>query len=58
MKLIVGSKEILGVKFKDGICIDFFLSCGLKAIGIFVILLCQDGFENDSPETKFQTITS
>ena len=34
------------------------LSSGLKGIGIFVILLSQDGFENDCPETKFRTITS
>ena len=26
--------------------------------GIFVILLSQDGFERDCPETEFQTITS
>ena len=32
-------------------------SFGLKATGIFVILLSQDGFESDCPETKFQSIT-
>ena len=31
---------------------------GLKATDIFVILLSQDGFESDCPETKFQAITS
>ena len=30
----------------------------LKARGMFAILLGQDGFESDCPETKFQTITS
>ena len=32
------------VKFKEG--------SGLKATGIFVTLLCQDGFERDSPDRK------
>ena len=31
---------------------------GLKATGIFVILMSQGGFESDCLETKFQTITS
>ena len=30
----------------------------LKATGTFVILLILDGFENDCPETKLQTVTS
>ena len=30
----------------------------MEATGIFVILLSQCGFESDSPETKFQTISS
>ena len=34
------------------------LSSGFKATIIFVILLSQDGFESDCPETKFQIITS
>ena len=54
----VGSKENLGVKFKDGICAELCLKSGLKATGIFVILLSQDGFESECPETKFQTIFS
>ena len=29
----------------------------MKATGIFVMLLGQGGFESDSPETNFQTIT-
>ena len=36
-------------------CVEIF---SLKAAGICVILLSQDGFKNDCPETKFQTITS
>ena len=30
----------------------------LKATAIFVILPRQEGYEGDSPETKFQTTTS
>ena len=36
---------------------NFVWSSGLKASGIFVILLSQDGFECDWPEKKFQKIT-
>ena len=32
-------------------------SCGLRVIGISVILLSQDSLESKCPETKFQTIT-
>ena len=34
----------IGFKFKEG--------SGLKATGIFLILLSQDGFESNSPERK------
>ena len=34
------------------------LSSGLKDVGIFAILLSQDGFESKCPEAKFQTIIS
>ena len=54
----LGSKECLGVKFKDDICAELCLSSGLKATGLFVSLLRQDGFESECTETKFQTITS
>ena len=37
-------KQSVGVKFKEG--------SGLKANGIFVILLGLDVFESDSPERK------
>ena len=37
-------------KFKEGF--------DLKATGIFVILLRQDGFQSNSPEGKSKTITS
>ena len=40
----LGSKLSVGVKFKE--------SSGLKATGICVILLSQDGFESDSAERK------
>ena len=33
-------------------------SSGLKATGIFVILLSQNGFQSNCPEIKFETITS
>ena len=33
-------------------------SSGFKATDIFIILLNQDGFESDCPETKLQTIIS
>ena len=46
-----GSKEVLGVEFKDDICSELWFC-------IFVILLSQDGFESEFPETKFQRITS
>ena len=39
-----GSKLSVGIKFRE--------SSGLKATGIFVILLGQDGFESDSAERK------
>ena len=48
----VGSKENLGVKFKDGIRTRFCLNSCLKATGIFIILLSQDGLESDCPETN------
>ena len=40
----LGWKENIGLKFKEG--------SGLKATGIFVILLSQNGFESDSPKRK------
>ena len=40
----LGLKWSVVVRFKKG--------CGLKATGIFVILLSKDGFESDSPERK------
>ena len=40
----LGLKWSVGVKFKDG--------SGLKATGIFVILISQYGFQSDSPERK------
>ena len=46
----LGSKESARVKSKAGICAKLCLRSGLKATGIFVILLSQDGFESDSPE--------
>ena len=49
----LGSKERLGVKFKDRDMRRIVFKTG-----IFVILLRQDGFETDCPETKFQRITS
>ena len=50
----LGSKE--RVKFEEGICTKFCLKLYL-VIGIFVILLSQDGIESDYRETNFETIT-
>ena len=50
MTRIAGSKE------KSVYAPNCVLSFGLKATGIFVILLSQDGSESDCPETKFQAI--
>ena len=49
----LGSKESLGVKFKDAISAELCLKLRLE---MFIILLSQDG-ESDCPEKKFQTIT-
>ena len=40
----LSSKQSVGFKCKE--------TSGLKATGIFVILLSQDGFESASPERK------
>ena len=50
----LGSKESLGVKFKNDICIKLCLSYGLEATGLS--LLRQDGSASNCQETKFQTI--
>ena len=52
-KPTIGSKESVGVKFKEGYAPNCVWSSGLKATGIFVILLSQDGFESDCPERKY-----
>ena len=52
--MIVGSKRSVAIKYKDHICVK---KAGLKTTSIFVILLSQNGFESDSPEKKFQTVT-
>ena len=48
----LGSQESLGVELKDGICAELCLKLWFKdtVFNIFVILLCQDGFESDYPE--------
>ena len=53
----LGSKESSGVKFNDDISAELCLSSGLKAAGIFVILLRQDGFESSYSEIMVQTST-
>ena len=52
------SKESVGVKFKDGICAEFYLKLWFEIDWYFLILLSQHGFESDCPETRFQIITS
>ena len=55
----LASKESLGVKFKDSICTELCLKLRFESGWVFfVLLLSQDGFESDSPETKLQIITS
>ena len=44
----LGLKWSVVVRFKKG--------CGLKATGIFVILLSKDGFESDSPESPKESV--
>ena len=46
----------LGLEYSEGV--KFKECSGLKATGIFVILLSQYGFESDSPERKSSAITS
>ena len=51
-----GSKENVEVKFKEGICTELFKALAWKRL--FLILLNQNGFENDCPERKSQKMTS
>ena len=53
----LGSQESVGVKYIEGICVEFCLRSDLEKTHILVILLSRDGFKWD-PETKFQTSTS
>ena len=52
------SKESGRVKSKEGISAELCLKPSLKATGIFVISLSQDGFESDFPGRQSETITS
>ena len=45
-----------GIKCKDKLCAESPLRSGLKGSGIFVIILSQDDFESDFPETELQKI--
>ena len=47
--MIVGSKESVGDKYKDGICAKLWLRYQFESDWCF----SQDGFEGDFPETKF-----
>ena len=47
------SQEGVGVKYTDGIYVNFFKSPDLKTTGIVPILLSRDGFKCD-PEVSFQ----
>ena len=51
-------KIFSGLNLKTAYTPNCVKSSGLRGTGIFVILLSQDGFESDRPESKFQTITS
>ena len=48
----LGSKESVGVRFKEGICAELCLKLWSENDWHFVILLSQDGFEGNSPERK------
>ena len=52
----LGSNESVEVNIKTAFAPNCFQSSGLKATGIFVLLMSQDSFESDSPETNIQTI--
>ena len=45
-------KKAQGLNSKSAYTPNFVRSSGLKATGIFVKLLSQNGFESDSPERK------
>ena len=47
----LGSKENVGVKYKDGMCAELCLKLWFERDWYFVILLSQDGFESHCPET-------
>ena len=49
----LGSEESIGIKFKN----DIYGKFCLETTGIFVILLIQDGFASNCPETKFQSLS-
>ena len=51
-------KKVQGLNLKMAYASNSVWRSGLKATGSFVILLSQDGFESECPETKFRTITS
>ena len=44
--------NIGSLRSKYGVRVKFKGGSGWKQTGVFVILLCQDGFESDSPERK------
>ena len=48
----LGSKESVGVRFKEGICAELCLKLWSENDWHFVILLSQDGFEDNSPVRK------
>ena len=49
----LGSKESLGVKFKESACAKLYLKLWFESDwNIFVRLLSQDGFKSDSPERQ------
>ena len=48
----LGSKESVGVKFKEGIYTELCLKLWFESNWFFVKLLSQDGFESDEEERK------
>ena len=48
----LGSKESIGVTFKEGIFTELCLKLWFEGHGLFVKLQIQNGFESDCPEKK------
>ena len=50
--MTVSSKENVGVKFKEVICIKLCLKLWFERDWYFLNITSQDGFESDCPESR------